>query len=122
MANAFVHVELNTTDVDKAKSFYGQLFDWKLQDSPMADGTTYTLISAGEGPGGGMMKHPMGGPSIWIPYIAVEDAEGETAKAKSLGGTVIREVTEIPGMGWFSIILDPTGAAFALWKAAPRES
>jgi hypothetical protein len=26
-------------------------------------------------------------------------------------------VTEVPGMGWFSIILDPTGAAIGLWKA-----
>jgi predicted enzyme related to lactoylglutathione lyase len=30
MANPFVHVELNTTDVGKAKTFYGKLFDWKL--------------------------------------------------------------------------------------------
>lgn len=31
MANAFVHVELNTTDVDKAKAFYGSFSSgrWK---------------------------------------------------------------------------------------------
>jgi predicted enzyme related to lactoylglutathione lyase len=64
------------------------------------------------------MKHPMPGqPSIWIPYIQVEDLAGDTAKAKALGGTVIRDITEIPGRGWFSIILDPTGAAIGLWKA-----
>ena len=34
MANPFVHVELNTTDVGKAKDFYGKLFDWKLEDMP----------------------------------------------------------------------------------------
>ena len=33
MANPFVHVELSTTDPAKAKSFYGQLFDWKLEDT-----------------------------------------------------------------------------------------
>ena len=38
MANPFVHVELATTDYDKAKSFYGQLFNWKLQDMPMGNG------------------------------------------------------------------------------------
>ncbi len=32
MANPFVHVELNTTDIEKAKTFYGQLFNWKLDD------------------------------------------------------------------------------------------
>lgn len=122
MPNAFVHIELNTTDVAKAKSFYGQLFDWKLDDSPMPDGTSYTMLSADEGPGGGMLKHPMGGPSIWIPYVLVDDVHASTAKAKSLGGVVIRDVSEVAGTGWFSIILDPTGAAIALWKAAPRTS
>ena len=28
MGNQFVHVELMATDVGKAKSFYGELFDW----------------------------------------------------------------------------------------------
>ena len=39
-----------------------------------------------------------------------------TAKVKTLGGTVMKDVTEVTGMGWFSIILDPTGAALGLWK------
>jgi predicted enzyme related to lactoylglutathione lyase len=52
MANPFVHVELNTTDVAKAKGFYSKLFDWKLEDMPM-EGGTYTLIHVGEGTGGG---------------------------------------------------------------------
>ena len=48
MPNPFVHVELNTTDTGKAKSFYGALFDWKLEDMPMSDGS-YTMIQVGEG-------------------------------------------------------------------------
>jgi uncharacterized protein len=117
MANPFVHVELNTTDVDKAKAFYGKLFEWKLEDVPMGE-IAYTTIRVGSGTSGGIMKHPMPGqPSIWIPYILVEDLAADTAKAKSLGGAVIKDVTEVPGMGWFSIILDPTGAAIGLWKA-----
>src|SRR5262249_8780769 len=35
MANPFVHVELNTTDVEKAKSFYSRMFDWEMQDMDM---------------------------------------------------------------------------------------
>ena len=58
MANPFVHVGLNTVDVTKAKLFYGQLFDWKLEDMPLPGGT-YTMISVGEGTGGGLMKHPV---------------------------------------------------------------
>jgi predicted enzyme related to lactoylglutathione lyase len=116
MANPFVHVELNTTDVDKAKSFYGQLFDWKLADMPMGD-STYTTIGVGTGTGGGIMKHPMpGAPSLWIPYILVDDVVAATAKAKSLGGSLIKDVTEVPNMGWFSIVSDPTGGVVGLWK------
>ena len=33
MANPFVHVELATGDLDKAKEFYRKLFDWKLDDA-----------------------------------------------------------------------------------------
>jgi uncharacterized protein len=116
MTNPFVHVELNTTDVDKAKSFYSQLFDWTLDDMSMGDGTTYTMIGVGEGTGGGILKHPMGGPSLWIPYVRVDDVVLATAKAKSLGANMIRDVTEIPNVGSFSILMDPTGGVIALWK------
>jgi predicted enzyme related to lactoylglutathione lyase len=116
MANPFVHVELNTTDLAKAKSFYGQLFDWKLEDMPMPQGT-YTIIKVGDGTGGGMMKHPMPGePSSWLAYVLVDDVDSSLKKAKSLGAKVIKEVTEVPGMGWFAIFTDPTGATLALWK------
>ena len=116
MANPFVHVELNTTDVGKAKGFYGKLFDWTLEDMPA--GMDYTLIKVGEGTAGGIMKHPMpGAPSFWLPYVSVDDIAASTAKATSLGATLIRDVTEIPNVGWFSIFQDPTGAVLAMFKA-----
>jgi uncharacterized protein len=115
MANPFVHVELNTTDVAKAKSFYGKLFDWQMEDIPMPEGS-YTLIKVGDGTGGGMMKHPMGGPSIWIAYVLVDDIEASTRKAQELGATLIKGVTPVMDMGSFSILQDPTGAVFAMWK------
>jgi predicted enzyme related to lactoylglutathione lyase len=116
MSNAFVHVELNSTDVDKSKSFYGKLFDWKLEDVPMGD-MTYTMIKPGSGTGGGMMKHPIpGAPSAWLAYVQVDDIQAATKKAKSLGATIMKDVTEVMGAGSFSILLDPTGAALGLWK------
>lgn len=118
MANSFVHVELNTTDVDKAKAFYSKLFAWKLEDVPMPNGN-YTMINVGEGggTGGGMMKHPIpGAPSSWLAYVSVDDIEAATKKAKSLGAQVMKDVTEVMGAGWLSIIVDPTGAVLGLWK------
>jgi len=121
MANPFVHVELNTADVAKAKSFYQALFAWKLDDVDMGGGATYTTIGVGEGTGGGMMKHPVAGaPSAWLPYVLVDDIRASTAEAKSLGATIKRDVTEGMGMGWLSIIADPTGATLGLWQARTK--
>ena len=116
MANPFVHVELSTTDLGQAKTFYGKLFDWKMQDIPMPQGS-YTMIDVGEGTGGGMMKQLMpGAPSAWLPYVLVGDIKAATQKARSLGATVTKDVTEVMDMGWLSIITDPTGAALGLWQ------
>jgi uncharacterized protein len=116
MANPFVHVELNTTDVSKAKAFYGSLFNWTLEDVAMPGGS-YTMIKVGEGTGGGIMKHPVpGAPSAWLAYVSVDDVAASTKKAKSLGATVMKDVTEIMGVGSFSVLIDPTGAALALFQ------
>ena len=123
MGNPFVHIELSTSDLDKAKKFYSALMDWKLIDMPMPDGGTYTMIDVGEGTGGGMMKHPMpGAPSMWMAYVQVDNLDAATKKAEQLGAKVIKEKTEVPGFGWFSMIVDPTGAMLALWEAKPRKS
>ncbi|MBI5674890.1 MAG: VOC family protein [Nitrospirae bacterium] len=114
MANPFVHVELQTKDLDKSKKFYAGMFDWKLEEIP---GMGYTIISVGDGTGGGMMKNPVPGvPDNWLPYILVDDVAASTKKAQALGATICKDVTEVPNMGWFSVITDPTGAAFGLWQ------
>lgn len=119
MGNPFVHVELSTTDPAKAKAFYGKLFDWKIEDVPMGAGGTYSMINVGEGTGGGLMKQPMpGAPSAWLAYVLVDDIRAATEKARSLGATIAKDVTEVPSAGWFSVIVDPTGATLALWKPA----
>jgi predicted enzyme related to lactoylglutathione lyase len=82
MANPFVHVELNTRDLPKAKAFYGM----------------------------------PGAPSMWLAYVLVDDIDAATAKARSLGAQIVKEVTEIPNVGRFSIFIDPTGAMLALFK------
>lgn len=114
MANPFVHVELMTTDIGKAKEFYRTLFDWNLEDVP---GMDYTIIKVGEGTGGGMMQVPTAGMgSSWMAYVLVDDIAASTAKAKELGATICKEITEVPGMGRFSIMVDPTGASLAMWQ------
>jgi len=117
MPNAFVHVELSTTDVAKAKEFYSRLFDWKLEDMPMGDGMIYTMIGVGNGTAGGIMQQMQpGAPSAWLAYVGVDDIQKSTAKARELGATVVVDVTPVANYGLMSVLIDPTGAHIALWQ------
>lgn len=117
MANPFVHIELQTGDVARAKEFYSKLFDWKLEDLPMPGGSgSYTMINVGEGTGGGMMTSCSSVPPHWLAYIGVDDIVASTAKAESLGAKIVQQVVEVGKHGWMSIIVDPTGATVALWQ------
>ena len=115
MANPFVHMELNTTDLQKSKEFYGALFGWKFQDQDMGPGGVYSTFKPDDGPGGGIMAM-QGAPVGWLAYIGVSDIRKATAQAKSLGAQVIRDSQEVAGHGWMSILTDPTGAPVALWQ------
>jgi predicted enzyme related to lactoylglutathione lyase len=122
MANPFVHIELNSTDPAKAKEFYGQLFDWEMKDIPLPGSSpdaneVYTTIAVGGGTGGGIMRQMMpNAPSSWLAYALTKDIRADTLKAAALGAVVIKDVTEVPGMGYLSIIKDPTGALLGLWQ------
>ena len=123
MANPFVHIELHTDNLARAKEFYSALFDWKLKDEPMPGGEgMYTMINVGEGTGGGMMTSPMpGSPPGWLAYVGVDDIEASTAKAKSLGAKVVQDVMQVGEYGRMSVLIDPTGAAFAMWQNASQQ-
>src|SRR5476651_1116504 len=117
MPNPFVHCELATTNLPKAKAFYAKLFAWKLKDFPMPEIGADTTIDVGEGTSGGMMKQMCeGAPSAWMPYVFVKDIDAATKKAKKLRAKIMKDVTEVEGMGWLSIIVDPTGAVLGLWE------
>jgi predicted enzyme related to lactoylglutathione lyase len=122
MGNPFIHAELNTTNIPKAKAFYQKLFDWKLVhlDAPTPGGD-YTVIKVGKGTGGGIMKQMIpGADSAWMPYVLVKDIDVATKRAKKLRAKILRGVTEVKNLGWFSIITDPTGAILGLWEAKRR--
>ena len=121
MANPFVHVELHTGDLKRAKEFYGKLFDWKLEDVPMPGGSgSYTLIQPGSGTGGGMTaQQAPGAPPHWLAYVGVDDVRTSTRKAKELGAKIVMDVMEVGDIGTMSIITDPTGATLAMWQPKP---
>ena len=116
MSLPFVHLELATPNLAKAKEFYGKLCGWTFDDHDMgAPAGVYSMFKPSSGPGGGIYTMP-GAPTAWLPYIGVEDIKVATEKAVSLGAKVIINNQEVPGHGWMSILEDPTGAAIALWQ------
>ncbi|MBI2707540.1 MAG: VOC family protein [Proteobacteria bacterium] len=112
--------ELMTSDTKKAQAFYTALLGWTTQEHDMGD-KTYTMFMSGDKGMGGMMQTPKDQanqiPPHWMSYICVADVEKTLEKAKSLGGTVKVPVTNVPGMGRFIIIQDPTGAHIAFWQS-----
>jgi predicted enzyme related to lactoylglutathione lyase len=117
MSNPFSYAELHTQDPTAAKTFYRQLFDWKMADHPNAQGT-YTEIDPGEGfPAGLLQAAGKAAGSHWLPYVRVTDIVASTTRAKSLGASPVQEVVEIPE-GRFSVLIDPTGAPFGLFEKA----
>ena len=116
MANPFVHVELHTKDLSKARQFYQSLFGWELKDMPMPGGAgNYTTIGVGEGVGGGMMADSSA-PPHWLAYVGVDDVRAKTTQAKALGATVLQDILEVGDFGVMCVIRDPSGAVIALWQ------
>lgn len=111
----FVWDELHAADVDAAKRYYGELFGWTA--SSFMEG--YDVFNAGETMVGGLMPKNEGMPvAAWLSYIAVDDTDAATARAQELGATMMLEPTTMENVGRFSVLADPTGAAFGLHKSA----
>jgi predicted enzyme related to lactoylglutathione lyase len=61
-------------------------------------------------------------PSHWMPYVAVDDVDAKAAQVKELGGNVCVPPTDIPNVGRFCVINDPTGATISLIKLSGAHS
>ncbi|HUQ30576.1 MAG TPA: VOC family protein [Pyrinomonadaceae bacterium] len=112
--------ELASKDVEAAKTFYTELLGWKLMGSQAA-GMNYTEIVVGDKHIGGMyqLTDECGGAdatSHWMSYIAVDDVDTSARRAEELGGKVRVPPMDIPNVGRFCVINDPTGAAISLIK------
>ena len=83
----------------------------------MGPAGTYTIFMQGEQPTGGCMTLPQeGAPPHWMSYVKVDDVDASTNKAKELGAKVFVQPTDIPDIGRFSVIADPSGATLGLYK------
>lgn len=110
--------ELATPDLEKARAFYTEVLGWTYREQEMGEGMTYTVWQVdGEDVGGAMqMSGPEweGIPPHWMSYVSVDDVDARTAKVEAAGGQVSVPPTDIPTVGRFSVVTDPTGAVISL--------
>jgi len=122
-----VHFEIPADDLDRARSFYGTVFGWRIDTMPMADGGEYTGLTTTAvdqttmtptEPGainGGMTQRSESTPAPVI-TIDVEDIDAALAQVEAAGGKTVRSRTEIPGMGAYGYFRDSEGNVMGLWE------
>lgn len=113
--------ELYSDDGAVASAFYASVFGYEVQTMPMGGSSYYMLKSGGTMRGGIMTKPEPGIPSMWLPYVHVEDVDAVVAKAVAGGSKLLKEVMEIPEVGRFGMLLDPAGAAIAFMTPTSQE-
>jgi len=111
----FVWHDLMTTDAAKSAALYAALFGWDIQARDVM-GHTYREIHVGPGPIGGLIEEKNIPASHWMPYVAVDDVDATAEKITAHGGSVCVPPTDIPGTGRFSVVGDPQGAYFSIYR------
>ena len=113
---AFCWNELATKDLDAAKRFYTELLGWQFQVSEAAGMAYNEIVAGGEHIGGLYQLGPEQGdaPSHWTAYVAVDDVDARAARVEELGGQLRVPPTDIPNVGRFCAITDPSGATISL--------
>jgi predicted enzyme related to lactoylglutathione lyase len=118
----FVWDELGTSDADDAQRFYGEVFGWTTTDMGSEYGG-YRIFNRGAGDENGvagLMNLPDDSvPPHWQPYVAVDDPDATTAKAKELGGAALMEPMDVPKVGRLAVLRDPQGATFGIIRPDP---
>jgi hypothetical protein len=113
---SITHVEFPADDMERAKRFYSAVAGWEFQ--PMEGFPDYELFSTGDGTGGAIGgRGTSTGTSIRI-FISVPDLETARDAASANGGSIVEDITEVPGQGRYVIARDPEGSEIALWQNA----
>ena len=124
-SGTFIWYELAARDPRAAAHFYESVVGWTAS-GPTVEGVDYTHLSAGPAMVGGIAPipenacaaHAKGG---WAGYIGVADVDAHAARVKELGGSLVREPADLPGVGRLAVAADPYGALFMLFKGAGEQ-
>ena len=117
----FCWIELATTDQAAAKNFYGKLFGWTVNDSPMGPNDFYSMFQLeGRSAAAAYTIRPeqrsQGVSPHWMIYVAVASADAAANRASQLGGKVLAPPFDVYDVGRMAVLQDPTGAVFSIWQ------
>lgn len=117
----FAWHELLTKDTEAAKAFYGSVVGWGTQAFP-DPAMAYQMWTNESGPIGGLMsleaaQQPDGHPH-WMGTVSVADIDATFKRAGALGAKVLSPIHEIPNVGRFAVLADPTGAVFCVMQSS----
>jgi predicted enzyme related to lactoylglutathione lyase len=110
------HVEFPADDPERAQRFYGAVAGWEF--GTMQEFPDYYLFRTAEGYGGAIGKRDVSvGHDLRI-YIEVASIDHALAAAERTGGATRAAKQEIPGMGWFAVVVDPEGSEVGLFQSS----
>ena len=122
-----VHFEIPADDLDRAKAFYGSVFDWQIVTMPMGGGVDYTgatttpvdeqtMMPTTPGAINGALVPRDESNSATVVTIDVDAIDEALQQVEAAGGTTVTPRTAIPGMGAFAYFKDPEGNVVGLWE------
>ena len=111
-------VDLIVSDVDKAVTFYSELFGWDCQEGP-PEAAGYRMCMLDGRPAAGIGPGPQDRemPSVWSTYLATDDADATARAVMENGGSLMLEPFDVLDVGRMAVGFDPSGSAFGLWEA-----
>ena len=120
----FCWADLSTTDPEAAKTFYGSLFGWDIEDMPLPGGGVYSMARKNGRYVGAVSaqmdeERAQGAPPHWNAYVNVDDVDTYAKRAEAGGGTILMAPFDVLDSGRMAVLLDPTGAVFCMWQ--PQE-
>ena len=107
--------ELQTSDVEAARRFYGEQFGWDSGEfMDMGEMGQYRFWDRSGTRLGALFNADDGQPPRWRFYIRVASISAAKAAAEAAGGTVHMGPHQVPTGDWIIVGSDPQGAEFAL--------
>jgi predicted enzyme related to lactoylglutathione lyase len=107
MPHPIVHAEIRSKDPDATRKFFGDLLGWTYPTEGALPG--YTFVDTGVPDALYTAISPLQGGSDLVTFsVGVDDINGVVGQAKKLGGQVVQEPQQAPGVA-FALIADPQG-------------